>query len=151
MMRLIRLGALKDIHDKDGGGLGTFNRAMDLIRDTDGLTGEVDKMLLKVATLQNSQPSRLLTNDEIVKHLQGGSNIAAPRSYIEKMGAVRNTLRKIRDTHAEFNESPAAKQALQFAEVVVEQAGGTAADKAQIERERQKQERAKERRLKKRK
>jgi hypothetical protein len=127
---MIKLGSMPIIHDTDQGGLGVFNRTLQIIRTTEEIKGQVDDMLLNIARAQFDKPDVPLNDDEIRQVLiPEKEDDKPPTPEVELWGNVMRQIESI--MHKKFPEtsgtSQDAKTALNATIRQIDKLGGTAA------------------------
>lgn len=141
--RMIILGSMPHIHDKQQGGLGVFNRSLKIIREDDEIKGQVDDMLLEIAREQTKKPEHVMTDAEIRKTLRDlfgkEDEEKEPTPEVELWGNVLRQIESIMNKKypETAGEDPQAKQARNSVVRRIDALGGTQAMVAAREKAKQ--------------
>ena len=121
--KMMKVGALPLIHDKDMGGYGTIMRAQRIIREQT-VEGEQDELLLKVGTLQLRSPAVPLHDDQIAAVM--APPMPKEKGIADKYGQARAILEAIGKKFPEEGEAAEYKTLVQGTQDRIDFHGGAA-------------------------
>lgn len=133
--RIITLGALPDIHDKEGGGLGTLHRTLKVIKEDEEIRGEVEVLLLKAARQQCRMPTIPLTEDNIKELLRPKASDDREKTEADYWGPILKRIEKVMKEFKAAKESPDIKTAYNSVQHRIEALTIEGTQKRQVQRQ----------------